>query len=389
MEKSLIFKEWFDFFENFKKDDIFKEEILNIPSFPAIANNNGIYDVKIGANIKLTWLCCNTYQLKINGGGLLSSIPDKPIKNLVFNYKSYSPNTVIQDSYIINPLGFIPHAPILNELNYGNCFSYNNKKIYVRDSDPFSKVKTQECLEVKKVEGKSNYNIGSLQFNVIDRYSLGRINIYETNIGTLFTNNDITLLFNHENEIIFKIPYHDISFFILYPFKFFRFHTRKSSFRTNVFVLNSEIGFVSNYGFELEFESGQLKINSSKPFYIVKGGILKSFNTLIDINTNFSYGYEIINHIRSGYSSVILSEINNKTIEFDIFNVSGYNSIIEILPKIRTEKMEICSHLGCYDILDSAGIYRIPSPSGCYCKAKIYLSHESSIKNKLLNSLKS
>jgi hypothetical protein len=388
LEKSFVFNEWFNY-EKFKIGDVYKKEILNIPSFPAIANNNGIYDINIDKDVKLTWLCCNIYQLKINGGGLLSKIPEKPINNLFFNYKIYNPNTTINNGYIINPFGFVSYAPILNELSYGSCYSYKDKKIFVRVSDPFSIVKSQECLEVKRAQVKNNYySIGPLQFNVIERFSSGKINIYETNVGTLFTNNDIALLFDHDNEVFLKIPYHDISYHILYPFKFFKFHSRKLDFKTNAFVLNSEIGFVSNYEIEIKFESGILNINSKKPFYIVKGGILRSFNVLMEINTSFPYGYEFINNIRSGYSSVVLRGITNKTIEFEIFNISDHNSIIEILPKTRTEKIEICSHLGCYDILDSSGIYRIPSPSGCYCKAKIYLSHESSIKNKLLSNLK-
>ncbi len=385
-----IFEQWFSLYKNFIEGNKFNSKILSIPTFPAIANNNKIYDINLDKNIHLSWNCCNLYKININEGGLISEIPDRPTKNLSFNYNQFTPQSNVKSDYIINPLGWSSIVPVDAELDYGECFQYNHKKIYIRSSEPFRAVKKQDCIELKSSKNNFILRLGPLEFNVINSFSFGTKNLYETNVGDLFNNKNIFYVFDHEKELIFNIPLYDIKYYILYPFRFFKFHSyNKKYIETNVFVLESDgfIGLVSKYGMGIEISPGELKVNTDKPFYIINGGLIASFRSLIEIIINFPYGFELINHIRSGSSTVILSGIYDESIEFEIFNVTNNDSIVELIPKIKTDKIEICSYLGCYNIIESNGMYRIPTPSGCYCHAKLYMIKES-IKNKLLRNLK-
>ncbi|AFZ71092.1 hypothetical protein Calag_1383 [Caldisphaera lagunensis DSM 15908] len=387
MENKRLFEEWFSLYKIFIENNKFSNKVLSIPTFPAIANNNKIYDIDLDMGIKLSWNCCNSYKLNLNGGGLISEIPSKPMETLSFDYNEFIPQSIINSDYKINPLGWNPINPIDKELDYGECFQYNNKKIYVRSSEPFKFIKKQNCVELKHNENKPTFRVGYLEFNVKNRFSFATRNLYETDMGILFNNKNVTYVFDHEKEMFFKIPLYDFKYYILYPFRFFKFHAYdKKCFKANVFVLDSEnpIGIVSRYGIGIEISPGELRIKTDKPFYIVNAGPILSFRSLIETLVDFPYGYEIMNHVRSGSSAIILSGIYDEFIEFEIFNATNNDSIIEMIPKIKTDKIEICSHLGCYDIIESKGIYRIPAPSGCYCNARLHIIKESTIKNKLL-----
>jgi hypothetical protein len=389
-----ILSNWLNLIKNYKIDEEkFNKDILRIPTFPAIANINSIKELKIdNFNEKITWNCCNIYSLKINGGGLISSVPNRPFHSLSFDIDKFKPIINYHNSgkNYFNTLGWKLNLPIIDSKTYGRCYKYNNIKFSIANAMPFSKINySEECEELHEISSKNKMSFGPLIIDYNKKTKNKNIEVYESEEIIIIKNKRYSVAINKNEKIEFDFPFFDTYALLLFPFRFIPIHlNKKSELNFNVIVFkneNSYLGFISSYGINIIYSPGKILIKSEKPYHIIDGNEAESFRSLIENATSFDNDLFEIGNVRIGNASLFVSKYNNNEIEFIALNPSLKDSIVELIPKLETKKMEVCSHLGCYNILESNGLYRIPAPSGCFCKIRLNLGDGlSSLKEKLL-----
>ena len=374
MPNVTIFDTWRGLMEKYKVGDgIFSKEVLGVPTFPAVANNQGLNDISIDIDYGITWNCCKIYTLRVNGGGYVAEIPSKPKKDSSFLIELYKPRGLEGSRSVINPLAWNLSLPRL-EMVPASYIEYGELKVYFPKAEPFS-ILIENEIKVDETSSEKEVLIGPLKIVAREKIRSKGISAYENEGLILFKRGNSFLAVNKHEEFTFTLPYYDLRLSVLYPFKFVPFHLRGvERIKANAFSLLNDSGgisIVSRYGIEISFKPGRLKVISKTPYYIVVGSEHNAFMALLESSILFPGAEPSLFNVRKGHAVVFISGLNKESIELLASNPTRFDTTIELVSRFKSEVARVYSHLGCYEILSSNGLYRIPAPSGCFCKIEV------------------
>ncbi|MCE4608745.1 MAG: hypothetical protein F7B61_07350 [Caldisphaeraceae archaeon] len=374
MPSATIFDAWRRLVEKYKVGDgIFSKEVLSVPTFPAIANNQGLDDISVDIDYGIVWNCCKIYTLRVNGGGYVTEIPSRPKKDSSFLIELYKPRGLEGSRSVINPLAWNLDLPRLENVP-ASYIEYGGLRVYFPKAESFSTLIKNE-VKVSEVSSEREVTVGPLKVTAREKIRSKGVSVYENEDLILFERGNSFLVVNKHEEFTFTLPYYDLRFSVLYPFRFIPFHLRRvEGIKTNAFSLLNDpggIGIVSRYGVEISYKPGRLKVISKNPYYIVVGSEHNIFMALLESSILFPEAEPGLFNARKGHATIFISGLDKGSIELLASNPTRFDTTIELVPRFRSEVARVCSYLGCYEILSSNGLYRIPAPSGCFCKVEV------------------
>ena len=368
-------------------------DILRIYGTPALLNNMGVFEVNIEGIEGFTWDFAGLYEVKVNGGGLISETPLEPTRDLV------PPIEVLDVSGIIsriarftepsgspgffNVVGWKPLTPVIvrDDMGLKGCIKMGIGSATLINLEPLHPGSVVTCVEPPRGYGDFNIDLGVFRINFkgyIARY--GDLKVIEnSNVSAVISPTAITMRSDTLEEVIVKHPYRDYAVSLMHILSFYKFKGRGLFRGVSAVIEGSRgsLGLASPQGFEIEASEGFVKLRFIGELTLIQGGYVEASRALIEKSIKWAIvetPRNPVGHIRSYRSTPVLTSFDEGYAKLTIVNPTMADGVVEAkmyYPVVEARFTTLNEWIEVKPVRDTI---TIPTPRGYYGLLEVKLN---------------
>ncbi len=372
-----------------------KDSIPLIPGIQPLLLLSGKREIEVPDLPSLTWTCHGIYEVKVNGGGLLTKDLGEPPLNyynvplpLVKPWKALkSLGLWLEDEMvkgIVNPLSWDPLTPIIIDGGEGppTCVTLGGESYYYGRLDPHRTIPVAPCTRHFKRE-YGELRLGQFYLeNTRKFYRKQNLAIVDMNdCRGILTSHSAT--FKGDCCIRLKTPYWEYEFLALYP-SCFREYRILGELETGplpavVIGLTSKIAVASRSGLIIRLIPGSIEVCFKNTLRMVLAGAAGAYRVFLEDLID----WKIVEAPRNGYGngrsswgSLVLVGGGEGYIEYAVSNPLSQTGIAEVRLPYIGKIADIHGPYGREVLPVSKDLLRIPVPPGFHGCARVELSRK-------------
>ncbi|MEN2999664.1 MAG: hypothetical protein ABDH61_03730 [Acidilobaceae archaeon] len=314
---------------------------------PALLNHMGIEELKVEGAEPLTWEYAG-YEVKVNGGGLLSLLPAEPPRSLLVEVGELDLGQAFEESFleflrdegregIVNPFSWTLRSPIVTErTGYGQCYSLRSGFASLLELESLRGVAASRCLEVKGARGRQRLYLGAFWLE-LEGVQMGQAFLSESReLVSVGNRSKVLLVPQGETGIRVGHGYRDYFVSVLQAVAFYEFFVTEGSFRTNAAVIRGPRGSLaisSPVGVEIIARRGEVELAFSGKTLLSAGGALESFKNLLELSVNWEprrVPSKPLGHMRSYSSTAMLVKARENRVWIALENPTERDGAVEL-----------------------------------------------------------
>jgi len=365
-------------------------ELLRFHGVPALLNQIGVFEVFIEGVESFTWSYGGVYEVKVNGGGLVSEDPLEPSREVSVNVNVFNIEKVVSGiagftGYsgqlgLFNLLGWRPLAPLLLEgdLGLSGCARIEDIVATPVELEPLHGKHVVSCSRPRLSSEKLDVKLGVFKLNVEgDVGKLGSL-VFVKGGGFILAGLPGTLTLKSDGymEITIEHPYRDYNVSLMHVLSFYKFKG-DGLFRGVSAVVEGPRGslaIASPESFELIAYRGLLELKFKGELSLALGSYIEASRLLLERSTKWDVldiPSKPLGHVRSYRVQPILTLFKDGIARFEIMNPTMVDGVFEIKTYYPLLEARLSTLGGWIEMKASRDSITIPSPRGYYGLAEI------------------
>ena len=363
------------------------EDLLSIPTLPAVAALVGVSEVE--GPLDITWRCCSLYELRVGQGTLISTEPREPGRGFAYRVPRVSLGSGLEkllgEGLAVNPFGWSPldFVPAAGDVA-GAAASLNGVSLVKPVAEPWSPVKAE----------RREFGLGGCGWSgEADLFGYPLLGAASCRKGALTAlrlesgfgvgdGSAYTLALEGSGCARLRAPYYDLGVSVLYPLKFFTLRLRDGGeLVANAAVIYGDkpLAIASADPIAIRLRGGVLELctrsEDGSLVAVTQGGQAAAARQLIEMTSAWGgKGRRGLGSVRPGTTAPVIASADGGKVNVVVVNPTDTDSSVVVRLSRPLTSGRVCSPLGCYELEKSpAGLARIPAPSGCYCVAELSL----------------
>ena len=324
-------------------------ELLRVYGVPALLNQLGVFELSISDTESFTWDFGGMYEVKVNGGGLVTEVPLEPLRELIVKVEFLDSELLASsiasftgsESYpgILNPLGWRPLAPafIDSDLGLPGCIETSYGPAGSLNIEPLHTSAATSCTRPSRSPGVFKARFGVFELSI--EGDVGRVGfnsvVESWDLVAVGTMQAATLRSHSVSEVTISHPYRDYYVSLLHVLSFYRFNG-EGSFKGLAAVIEGPRGslaIASPQGFELTALKGLVKLRFKGELSIASGGYVEASRLLLERCIRWAAARSTpkpIGHVRSYRALPVLTLFEDGVARFNIANPTMADGSIEV-----------------------------------------------------------
>lgn len=357
-------------------------DLLELHGLPALLSQKGISDLELEGAPSITWSYAGLYEVRINGGGLISLLPKRP-RSVVFSVGRIDIREIVKPGShlalggdategFINPLGWRPRVPALvEEAPPGKCVTVDSRKVVVPDLEPLHVAEPIVCPPVAFAAGEERLSIGQFSLSLSGKVarSQGMTVIASERLIAAATGSNLYLTSEDVVKINIGHPYHDFRISHLSVLSFFERWSHEEELRSNAIVIGGPVGSLalsSPSGLSARIRRGVIELEA-RELVVSAGGEQEGFRGLIEAAVTWrpaTVGAKPLGHVRSFSAVAVLASLSAEGATLCAQNPFSSDGLVEVRLYHRLRGASISYAREVLEAVPMRGIVTAPLPRG-------------------------
>lgn len=355
---------------------------LELYGLPALLNQRGIEELEIEGAPQLTWSYAGIYEVRVNGGGLISTIP-KPPRSFLFSVKRLNIREVVRSGApavlggdvvegFINPLGWRPRMAVLvDEAPPGRCIAVDERIVSLPDLEPLHVGEPMRCGAVALSSDEMKMSMGPFSLSLAGR--VGRAHgiaaIASERFIAAATSSGLSVVSEDLVRLMIKHPYRDFRVAHLSVLSFFDRWSSSEELSSNVVVVSGPSGSIalsSPSGISVRVGAGSMEVEG-REIFVSLGGEQEGFKNLMEAITLWrpaTVGSRPLGHARIFSSIAFLALLSADRAVFYAQNPFNSDGLVEIRIHHRLRGAAVSYGKERTDVVPARGVITAPLPRG-------------------------
>jgi len=365
------------------------ERLLRTPKMPPLLLYRGVHSLETGQTNGLTWTCCSTYRVSVDGGGLAAEHPLDPEPHAP-GLQPIAPWGGIEEltawmgvdtvEAFVNPLAW-PNLSAIITRGRGprGCVRIGDYTVSGTILTPLRPTRPEtDCRDPGPPAGPAE-KMGPFRLPRPSRsYRAGETVIvdYDGCMGVV-ARGTLTLIGDCQLEL--ETPYLEYRLGVLAGAGFYEERGRRARLEAHALWIGLEkyVAIASRWGLQLEAEPGRLLVESRGTLRLGVGQSLIAYRLLVEDAVDWSIVRAPgrgLGHARASGTVGLLAGAGRGWIEYAVLNPGSGPGVFEARLPFRGEEARIRGPLGEVGVPVEGDLVRVPAPLGYVGSVRVGLA---------------